>query len=167
MQFTSESLREAVKWYLRDEEAAIGEYDKAIQIDPHYTEARWNRAVVLMALGRYPDGVQDWHLRRSHRSYRARRIGLPEWDGKKLDSGRLLIHAEQGLGDQILYASLLPLIAGRARELTLETEPRLVPLFARSFPETEVIAAARRWRAAIGISLLPAGKRDPKNHAGW
>lgn len=125
-----------------DAEAAIGEYDKAIQIDPQYTEARWNRAVALMALGRYPDGLQDWHLRRRHRSYRARRIGLPEWDGKKLDSGRLLIHAEQGLGDQILYASLLPLIAGRAPELTLETETRLVPLFARSFPETEVIAAA-------------------------
>jgi Flp pilus assembly protein TadD len=123
-------------------DAAIGEYDTALDLDPHHGEAGWNRAVALMAQGRYSEGLQDWHLRRSHRSYRARRIDLPEWDGQKLSAGRLLIHAEHGLGDQILYASLLPLIAGRAPEITLETEPRLVPLFARSFPGAQIIAAA-------------------------
>jgi Flp pilus assembly protein TadD len=123
-------------------EAAISEYDRALEIDPNHSEAGWNRTVALMALGRYSEGLKGWHLRRGHRSYRARRIQLPEWDGKKLDAGRLLVHAEQGLGDQILYAALLPLIAARAPALTLETEPRLVPLFARSFPDAEVIAAA-------------------------
>ena len=121
-------------------EAAIVEYDPPLEIDPNHSEAGWNRTVALMALGRYAQGLMGWHLRRGHRSYRARRIQLPEWDGNKLEAGRLLVHAEQGLGDQILYASLLPLIAARAPALTLETEPRLVPLFARSFPDAEVIA---------------------------
>lgn len=123
-------------------EASIGEYDRALEIDPNHSEAGWNRAVALMALGRYGEGLKGWHLRRGHRSYRVRHIKLPEWDGKKLQAGRLLIHAEQGIGDQILYASLLPLIAARTPQITLEVEPRLVPLFARSFPDTEVIAAA-------------------------
>ncbi|MDP6841711.1 MAG: tetratricopeptide repeat protein [Rhodospirillales bacterium] len=128
-------------------EKAIAGFDSAIAIDPQYTEARWNRSVALMAIGRYREGVEDWHLRRLHRSFRPRRIDLPEWDGKKLDAGRLLVHAEQGLGDQILYASLLPLIAERAPEITIETEPRLVRLFARSFPGANVIAAADQLRA--------------------
>ena len=123
-------------------EAAIGEYDRALEIDPNHSEAGWNRTVALMALGRYAQGLKGWHLRRGHRSYRARAIQLPEWDGKQLDEGRLLVYAEQGLGDQILYAALLPLIAASAPALTLEAEPRLVPLFARSFSGTEVIAAA-------------------------
>lgn len=136
-------------------EAAIGEYDRALEIDPSHSEAGWNRTVALMALGRYGEGLKGWHLRRGHQSYRSRRIQLPEWDGKKLGEGRLLVHAEQGLGDQILYASLLPLIAARAPALTLETEPRLVPLFARSFSGAEVIAAtASPGPGAIGSGTV-------------
>jgi hypothetical protein len=55
---------------------------------------------------------------------------------------RLLVRAEQGIGDQILFASLIPELASRAAEqggsLILECEPRLVSLFARSFPQIAV-----------------------------
>jgi ADP-heptose:LPS heptosyltransferase len=44
-----------------------------------------------------------------------------------------------GAGDQILYASMIPDLRERAPSIIIEAETRLVPLFARSFPEIEVI----------------------------
>ncbi|WP_375268005.1 tetratricopeptide repeat protein [Phenylobacterium sp.] len=60
-----------------------------------------------------------------------------------LEGRRLLVFAEQGLGDEILFASLVPdLLAalGPDGRLSLAMEPRLVRLLARSFPEAEVVA---------------------------
>jgi hypothetical protein len=63
---------------------------------------------------------------------------LAPWTGGSLKGKRLLIRSEQGIGDQILFASLIPDLLVRARteggSVILECEPRLVPLFARSFP---------------------------------
>ena len=68
------------------------------------------------------------------------------WTGGRLKNKRLLVRAEQGVGDQILFASLIPdLAAARKAEggsVMLECEPRLVPLFARSFPDVTVRPAA-------------------------
>ena len=66
-----------------------------------------------------------------------------------LEGRRLLVFAEQGLGDEILFASLVPdVIAALGPEgrLSLAVEPRLVPLLARSFPEAEVVAHATEAR---------------------
>jgi hypothetical protein len=53
-----------------------------------------------------------------------------------------LVRAEQGIGDQILFASLIPELAARARAegggVILECEPRLAPLLGRSFPDVTV-----------------------------
>jgi hypothetical protein len=59
-----------------------------------------------------------------------------------------LVRAEQGIGDQILFASLIPELTERAKAdgggVILECEPRLVSLFARSFPEVSVRPAVIR-----------------------
>ena len=71
---------------------------------------------------------------------------LAAWTGDSLKKKRLLVRAEQGVGDQIMFAGLIPDLAARAKaeggSVMLECEPRLVPLFARSFPGRD--GAARR-----------------------
>ena len=57
----------------------------------------------------------------------------PLWDGGALD-GPLVVWGEQGLGDQILYASMIPDLKARVPSTVLEVPKRLVSLFARSFP---------------------------------
>ena len=62
---------------------------------------------------------------------------LPRWSGGSLKRTRLLVTAEQGVGDQIMFASMIPIWRSarrRRRLVVLECEPRLVSLFARSFP---------------------------------
>ena len=67
---------------------------------------------------------------------------LADWSGGPLKKTRLLVRAEQGVGDQIMFASLFGELAARAAEdggsLIIECEPRLVTLFARSFPTAMV-----------------------------
>src|SRR5690606_17470147 len=45
--------------------------------------------------------------------------GLPRWDGAIPAPGRLLVWREQGIGDQILYAGLLPELAARGLDIVL------------------------------------------------
>ena len=65
-------------------------------------------------------------------------IPLPHLAGKP--EGRLFISAEQGLGDEVLYASLIPEIKNSVSHLGIGVEPRLVSLFQRSFPDAMVVA---------------------------
>jgi hypothetical protein len=67
---------------------------------------------------------------------------LASWTGDSLKKKRLLVRTEQGVGDQVMFASLIPDLVTRAKRdggsVVLECEPRLVSLFARSFPDAAV-----------------------------
>ena len=92
---------------------------------------------------------------------RATEQRLAPWTGGSLKSKRLLVRAEQGVGDQIMFASLIPDLAARARaeggSVILECEPRLVPLFARSFPGVAGHARRDQDRSAAKRSPIMAG----------
>ena len=66
---------------------------------------------------------------------------LPAWDGKS--DCRLLVYGEQGLGDEIMYASMFGDLARRVRRISIMCDPRLGALFLRSFPAIEVIPEPR------------------------
>jgi len=57
-----------------------------------------------------------------------KRFGVPAWDG--VSGGELYVFGEQGLGDEIFFASCLPEVMGRCR-VRLETDARLIPVFER------------------------------------
>lgn len=62
-----------------------------------------------------------------------RKFDLPEWDGQPLKGKRLLVWREQGLGDEIRFASVIPDLREYCDNVVIECEPRLVSLFQRSF----------------------------------
>jgi Tfp pilus assembly protein PilF len=74
-----------------------------------------------------------------------RKFSVPLWTGQSLSSGeRLMIWREQGVGDEIRFASLIPLLPESVRNnLVLECDHRLVNLFARSMPEVTVRAESQ------------------------
>ncbi len=64
-----------------------------------------------------------------------RRFSVPRWEGQRLASGqRLMIWREQGIGDELRFASLLSLVDVGEGDVIVECDPRLVPAFERSFP---------------------------------
>ena len=59
----------------------------------------------------------------------------PIWKGQDICEKTILVWGEQGVGDRIMYASLLPQLQFQANQVLVETHQRLVPLFRRSVPE--------------------------------
>jgi tetratricopeptide (TPR) repeat protein len=138
-------------------------YDRAIKCDPKNPQARLNRAILHLLNGDLKDGWRDYAARTEvpgkvpviSGEQRPLPSKMMPWTGDSLKKKRLLVRAEQGVGDHILFASLIPDLAARAKaeggSVVLECEPRLVPLFARSFPDVTVRAAAIR---TIGATLV-------------
>ncbi|MFZ4071676.1 MAG: tetratricopeptide repeat protein [Caulobacterales bacterium] len=66
---------------------------------------------------------------------------FPLWRGESLSGKHILIHNEQGLGDQIMFACAVPEVIAAARAVTLVVAPTLVDVFAASFPQARVLPA--------------------------
>lgn len=64
---------------------------------------------------------------------------IPIWNGESLHSKTILIHREQGLGDEIMFASQYTEIVDMAKHVVLSCDARLEKLFMRSFPRATVI----------------------------
>jgi tetratricopeptide (TPR) repeat protein len=116
--------------------------ERAITADPKLSRALWLKSQLLLALGRLEEGWELHEHRFGMKSGRTHRLHYPQprWTGEALD-GVLLVWGEQGLGEHIMHAGAIEEARARAGKVVFEVEPRLVPLFARSFPEVEVVAA--------------------------
>lgn len=121
-------------------EEAIATLDRIIALKPDAVAAKWNKSLICLGLGRFAEGWPLYeHRWAGAKGLVPRGYAQPRWNGGRLD-GALLVWGEQGLGDEILHASMLPDLIARIPSLVLEVEPRLVALFARSFPGVKVIA---------------------------
>jgi Flp pilus assembly protein TadD len=131
-----------------DLDAALTLYDRVLRLEPDNAQARVNRAVLHLLHGNFRDGWRDYaaRLKLTGKVPHADHV-LPRWTGSVLRRERLLVTAEQGVGDQIMFASMIPDLRKRAKQdggsVILECEPRLVALFARSFSPVVV----RAWDA--------------------
>jgi tetratricopeptide (TPR) repeat protein len=122
---------------------ALALYSKAIARAPDIPQARLNRAMLHLLRGDLKDGWRDYQARlKVPGKAAAPQHRLARWDGTTLKRTRLLVSGEQGIGDQIMFASMVPDLAAWAAqdegEILLECEPRLAALFARSFPGVTV-----------------------------
>jgi Flp pilus assembly protein TadD len=92
-------------------------------------------------------------------------VNLPAWTPSTgLDGLRLLLIGEQGLGDEVMFSSVLPEVqnaVGAAGALALAVDPRLVDLFRRAFPGIEVGAHASARIGHVNVRRAPfADGRD-------
>jgi hypothetical protein len=128
---------------------ALAHYGAVIAADPENAQARLNRAILFLCRGDLASGWRDYEYRLRLKKSPLRSHTLPRWNGVARDIA-LLVMAEQGIGDQIMFASLIPELAAVFAEqggrLILEAEPRLVALFARSFPGVAVMASTMETR---------------------
>jgi Flp pilus assembly protein TadD len=133
---------------------ALALYARVLNDEPDNAQAKLNRAVLHLLKGDLKSGWRDYEARLAltNKAPRPDRV-LSRWDGGSLKNTRLLVRAEQGIGDQLMFASVIPELAARAaREggsIILECEARLGPLFARSFPTVEVKSSHIETREGI------------------
>ena len=154
-------------WVLSEqgrEEEAVRLMDEGIAGDPSDKHAQILRAEALLRMGRFERGWEDYDARWHGPLSVPRPFRFPEWRGERASDKRLLVFAEQGLGDQILFASCLREAQARVKSCVLECDRRLRGLMQRSFPDAVVVEAMMRdehppWLAALGPFDLqvPAG----------
>ena len=102
------------------------------------------RSLMLIADGRLSEGWDAYEARFDphYADVTHFMIDRPQWTpGDDLQGKSLLLMGEQGLGDEVLFASLVPDLIealGPGGTLTMAVEQRLVPLFQRSFPDAVV-----------------------------
>ncbi|MEP3112115.1 tetratricopeptide repeat protein [Nisaea sp.] len=136
-------------------EQSLRHSENALRLAPEEPQIHLRHAIRLLAAGRLEEGWQEREWRHKAPD-RVRRIGLPPvWQGEPLSGKRLLVCAEEGVGDEILYASILPEVSQQGAELVIECDERLLPVFRRSFPEALVHAYAR-----AGDGFRPMQKYD-------
>jgi len=117
---------------------AIANYDRALRLKPDLGDAVINRAYSYLLSEDFGNGWAEYEERFSATGTKARDFGLPPWKGEALQDKTILVHAEQGLGDEIMFASCLPDLIAQAGRVIIECNDRLEPLFRRSFPRTLV-----------------------------
>lgn len=141
----------------------------ALDIDPNSEMAKKNMAHVYLARHEWTKGWEYWELSLGNK-YRKEWIYGDEkrWDGTKNQC--VVIYGEQGLGDEINYASCVPDAIKDCKKVIIDCDPKLEKLFRRSFPRATVHGTRRdsspgwladaRIDARCAISSLPSFYRN-------
>jgi tetratricopeptide (TPR) repeat protein len=132
--------------HLSELDKALVSYDKALElvVDPaERIETRHSRSICLIGLGKLDEGFREYEIRNHERfrSYFHHIVDAPKWQGEDVRSKKLLLVAEQGLGDEIMFSNILPdaqAAVGDTGRLQICVDPRMVTLYQRSFPLAEV-----------------------------
>lgn len=145
-------------------EDAMALYERAVAAEPRNARAAYNLGLARLCRFEFDEGWRLCELRYHTTPPVAvpRPFAIPRLEAADLGKGhRTAIWREQGVGDQLLYATLLPELAARGESFVLEVDARLVAAFRRSYPQWAVEAPERSAAAFaacdrhLAIASLP------------
>jgi tetratricopeptide (TPR) repeat protein/glycosyltransferase involved in cell wall biosynthesis len=120
-------------------EEALADYDRAVELGPEHAEYRFNRSVLLLLLGFFDIGWREYEWRRKRKAWTERKFEGPVWTGEDISGKRILLYAEQGLGDTIQFARCVRPVAMTGAQVILEVQPQLARLLKRLDPEVQIV----------------------------
>lgn len=120
---------------------ALESLNAALALQPDSAVARWHRSLVYLLRQDFACGWEDYDLRLVSADLVRRPIQYPEWNGIAATECKILIYGEQGLGDEIMFASCLPEMIAASGHCVVECSAKLEALFRRSFPAATIYAS--------------------------
>jgi tetratricopeptide (TPR) repeat protein len=127
---------------LSDWDGAQAAAQMALECDPKDLNAQLNLAHCYLAKGDWQKGWAEWNKSLGGKFRKEWSYGdESRWDGRPRK--RLVIYGEQGLGDEIFYASCIPDAINISSKVWIDCDPKLEGLFQRSFPKAEVHGTRR------------------------
>ena len=134
IQPTAELLNNMASMYADAAQPALAHKyaDAALKLEPGNPHALWNSALAFLTEEDWPRGWEHHDQRFNVQNLSTRRdFGCPEWDGRP--GVRLAVHGEQGIGDEIMFLSMMLEVLARCPDTVIEVEPRLLDVVERTF----------------------------------
>ena len=126
-------------------DAAADSYKQALKINPDYADASYNIGLEFLRDQNFVEGFQLMELRWKTKQD----IGVPLASSKPLWNGEknqtVFVWSEQGVGDVVMFASLIPELHSVSSQLIVQCDKRLIPLFQRSFPKDIIYHSDRTF----------------------
>lgn len=126
-----------------DHLAAREHFEHVIALEPANAKAHWELATILLSLGQFERGWQEyeWRWKLKDRTTPPPRFDQPLWDGKDLGGRRILLHGEQGFGDVIQFSRYAALVADRNGTVILGCPEPLRPIMETVRGVTQVVTS--------------------------
>ena len=119
---------------------AMAHHRRAVQVQPDFADGHSNLGLALLSQGRLKEGWDEYEWRwRTKSGERQRDFPQPPWRGESLKGKTILVSAEQGVGDEVIFSGQVPDLIDAGAAVVLECDRRLVPLFERSFEGVECL----------------------------
>jgi tetratricopeptide (TPR) repeat protein len=121
---------------LGQHDKAIPLYNDAIKRMPHNHSLYFGLGIVEMTATGITKGVEPYEHRFELDEFKADTpfVPWPQWHGEPLNGKTLFIWAEQGVGDIIMWAGMLPWLQTQGAHITCAVPAKLLAIFKRSFP---------------------------------
>lgn len=131
-----------------NQEEVLSLFDRCFEQAPDNSVLHMNYALTQFCFGNLKEAWEHYVHRWDAESFTSpvRPFQQPLWDGSSLAGKSILVYGEQGLGDELRHASLVPDLIEMGAEVHVECSDRLVDLFQRSFPTATVHACP--WKEA-------------------
>ncbi len=118
---------------LNEFENALDDYNLAIKIKPNFADALFNKAILMLSQENYEDGWKLYEARWEAKKLLYIQTSKPELLDFHITQKNILVWSEQGIGDEILYSSLLQDAFKVTNNFIVAIDPRMLSLYQRSF----------------------------------
>ena len=134
-------------------EAAGASYRRSLELNPRFASAQHNLGLVHLYRHEFGPGWRGYERRKDVTDLRARLRNdpatvalfetLPHWQERgEAVTGEVAIWAEQGIGDQVLFSTLIPELIECGAHVLYEVDGRLLGAYERAFPGVQLMALA-------------------------
>jgi hypothetical protein len=118
-------------WRLGRFQEALGSYAAAVRDKPDYVEAHCNAGLVRLLLGEFEKGWEEYEWEWRQPRFSPPAFLRPRWDGSPLPGRTIMLYAERGLGDAILFVRYARLLQERGARVVVACQRPLTRILAR------------------------------------
>ncbi|MBM3208356.1 MAG: tetratricopeptide repeat protein [Chlamydiae bacterium] len=128
----------------------IGQYEKALKFfdmsllnNPAHLMAKFNRSLIELVNGDYLEGWKNYETRFfvDKPKVNIRSYPFPRLDNTNIKNKRVLLYAEQGLGDTIQYSRFAKQLVELGANITLEVNSSLKEILSTLDPKIEIVCS--------------------------
>ena len=128
--------------YMGRFEEGLETLDAQLKHNPYDPGLHFHRGSIRLLHLDFRGGWEDYAYRSFNAAEQFRVLPFPLWQGETLVGKKVVVLAEQGLGDQVMFSSCIPdLLKLQPEEVVLEVIDRIAPTVVRSFPQVRVIVS--------------------------